>query len=79
MSSLENKFINFENRVQDIQARGREFQYKNQPSDEKAKIKQLIDGFKKEEKSFLKRESEGKDKGQLMDKTNKLEQYLNYN
>jgi hypothetical protein len=78
MSSLENKFINFENRVQDIQARGREFEYKNEPSDEKNKIKQLIEGFKREDRP-IRRELDFKDKGLLMDKTNKLEQYLSYN
>jgi predicted nuclease with TOPRIM domain len=42
INSLEDKFKKFENRVQDIQARNKEFEDKTGVPDDKSRFKQII-------------------------------------
>ena len=82
MNSLEDKFKNFENRVQDIQAMNRGFEQKSpNESNEKSRLKQMIENKQQHSRNLsIKHEKEVdiKEKGLLTDKTNKLEQYLTF-
>lgn len=86
INALDSKFKDFETRVHDIQTRNKEFEMKPAGSNEpdKNRFKQIIDNKREEKERNLSTKKskeeelrEAREKA-FADKTNKLEQYLNY-